>query len=110
MTNSIHDMGGMHGFGPIAPEPDEPVFHADWERRVPALQLAMRYAGLWTLDGFRSSLENLPPLTYLASSYFERWCRGHERLLIAHGSRWRRRAGGGPRITARDTVEPEDDP
>ena len=52
---------------------------------MPALQLAMGYAGLWTLDGFRSSLENLPPLTYLASSYFERWCRGHERLLIAHG-------------------------
>jgi nitrile hydratase len=45
----------------------------------------MGYTGLWTLDGFRSSLENLPPLTYLASSYFERWCRGLERLLIADG-------------------------
>ena len=31
MTNSIHDMGGMHGFGPVEPEPNEPVFHADWE-------------------------------------------------------------------------------
>ena len=28
MTNSIHDMGGMHGFGPVEPEPDEPPFHA----------------------------------------------------------------------------------
>ena len=34
MTNSIHDMGGMHGFGQVESEPDEPVFHADWEKRV----------------------------------------------------------------------------
>jgi len=24
--NGVHDMGGMHGMGPIAPEADEPVF------------------------------------------------------------------------------------
>ena len=35
--NSIHDMGGMHGFGPIEVEKNEPVFHADWESRVYAL-------------------------------------------------------------------------
>jgi nitrile hydratase len=85
MTNSIHDMGGMHGFGPVAPEPDEPVFHADWERRMPAMLRAMGYTGLWTLDGFRAALENLPPLAYLASSYYERWCRGLESLVVAHG-------------------------
>ena len=27
-VNGVHDMGGMHGLGPVAPEPDEPVFHA----------------------------------------------------------------------------------
>jgi nitrile hydratase len=27
MMNGIHDMGGMHGFGPVAREDDEPVFH-----------------------------------------------------------------------------------
>ena len=32
--NGGHDLGGMHGLGPIAPERDEPVFHADWERRA----------------------------------------------------------------------------
>ena len=34
--NGGHDLGGMHGFGPINPEPEaeEPVFHAEWERRV----------------------------------------------------------------------------
>jgi nitrile hydratase subunit beta len=85
MTNSIHDMGGMMGFGKIEPEPDEPLFHAGWEGRVLAMTRAMGYAGLWTLDAFRAAQENLAPQTYLASSYYERWCRGLERLVVAHG-------------------------
>jgi nitrile hydratase beta subunit len=85
MTNSIHDMGGMHGFGPVEAEANEPVFHAPWEGRVLAMNWALRYTQLWTLDGQRASLETLPPLTYLASSYFERWFRGMERRVVAHG-------------------------
>ncbi len=85
MTNSIHDMGGMHGFGPIEPEANEPVFHADWEKRVLAMQRATGAFGLWTIDGGRASLENLPPLGYLASSYYRRWFLGLERRLVAHG-------------------------
>jgi nitrile hydratase len=85
MTNSVHDMGGMHGYGPVEAEPNEPVFHADWEKRVLAMQRAMGFTGLWTIDGGRSSLENLPPVTYLASSYYERWFRGLERRVVAHG-------------------------
>jgi nitrile hydratase beta subunit len=85
MTNSIHDMGGMHGFGPVTPEPDEPVFHADWEGRVYALQRAMGATGLWTIDGGRASLENLPPLAYLDASYYKRWFLGLERRVVAHG-------------------------
>ena len=85
MTNSIHDMGGMHGFGPVVAEPSEPPFHEAWEGRVLAMQRAMGFTGLWTIDGGRSSLENLPPVTYLASSYYERWFRGLERRVVAHG-------------------------
>jgi len=85
MTNSIHDMGGMHGFGPVVPEPYEPGFHADWEGRVRAMQRALGATGLWTLDGFRSSLENLQPLAYIAASYYKRWFLGLERLAVAHG-------------------------
>jgi nitrile hydratase len=85
MTNSIHDMGGMHGFGPVEPEPDEPVFHADWEKRVLAMQRAMGATGLWTIDGGRASLEHLPPLAYLAASYYKRWFLGLERRVVAHG-------------------------
>jgi len=51
MSNTIHDMGGMHGFGPVEPEPDEPVFHEPWEGRVMAMQRAMGYTQLWTIDG-----------------------------------------------------------
>ncbi|HZU91863.1 MAG TPA: nitrile hydratase subunit beta [Stellaceae bacterium] len=85
MTNSIHDMGGMHGFGRVEPERDEPVFHARWEGRVLALQRAMGYTRLWTIDGGRASLEALPPLVYLGSSYYERWLYGLENRLVQHG-------------------------
>jgi nitrile hydratase subunit beta len=85
MTNSIHDMGGMMGFGPVVPEPDEPVFHTSWEGRVLAMQRAMGYTRLWTIDGGRASLEALPPLDYLGSSYYRRWFLGLESRLVAHG-------------------------
>jgi nitrile hydratase subunit beta len=85
MTNSIHDMGGVHGFGQVEAEPHEPVFHDDWEGRVYALQRAMGATGLWTIDGGRASLENLPPLAYLTASYYKRWFLGLERRVVAYG-------------------------
>src|SRR5439155_1039419 len=48
--NGIHDLGGMHGFGPVDPEPNEPVFHHDWERRAFALNLAAGFLGRWNID------------------------------------------------------------
>jgi nitrile hydratase beta subunit len=85
MTNSIHDMGGMHGFGPVVAEPSEPPFHEAWEGRVMAMQRAMGYTRLWTIDGGRASIESLPPLTYLAASYYEKWFLGLEKRVVAHG-------------------------
>jgi nitrile hydratase subunit beta len=85
MSNTIHDMGGMHGFGPVEPEPNEPVFHAPWEGRVHALQRAVGAAGLWSIDGGRASLETLPPVTYLQSSYYQRWFLGLEKRVVAYG-------------------------
>ena len=78
MTNSLHDMGGMHGFGGVEAEPGEPPFHARWEGRVFALQRAIGFARLWTIDAGRASLEALPPLDYLGSSYYRRWFLGLE--------------------------------
>ena len=45
--NGIHDMGGMHGMGPIRREEDEPVFHEPWESRVFALRRATGFLGKW---------------------------------------------------------------
>ena len=45
MSNTVHDMGGMHGFGPVVPEANEPPFHERWEGRVFALQRAMGFTG-----------------------------------------------------------------
>ena len=79
--NGAHDLGGMHGFGPVVAEPDEPVFHAEWERRAFALTLAMGAWRRWNLDMSRSAREQMPPAEYLATSYYEHWLFGLERLL-----------------------------
>ena len=85
MSNTIHDMGGMHGFGPVVAEPSEPPFHEAWEGRVLAMQRAMGYTRLWTIDGGRASIESLPPVAYLAASYYEKWFLGLEKRVMAHG-------------------------
>ena len=79
------DLGGMHGLGPIDPEPDEPRFHADWERRCFALTLAMGAAGKWNLDMSRHARENRHPADYMRMSYYEIWLAGLERLLADTG-------------------------
>lgn len=83
--NGVHDMGGMDGFGPIAPDPLEPLFHAPWERRVFALVLAMGYSGAWNLDMSRHARERIAPAAYLAAGYYEKWLRGLETLLDERG-------------------------
>lgn len=83
--NGVHDMGGMHGFGPVVAEADEPVFHAAWERRAFALTLAMGRVGGWTLDASRHARESLPPAQYLGSSYYAIWIAALERLMIERG-------------------------
>ncbi len=82
--NGVHDMGGMHGFGPIEPEKGEPVFHAEWERRAFAVSRAMGAAGLWNIDETRFSRESIAPDVYLASSYYKKWLLGLEALLLQH--------------------------
>ena len=83
--NSIHDLGGMHGFGPVEPEPNEPTFHAPWEGRVAALYRAMGFARLWTIDAGRAMIESLPPATYLTASYYAKWLMGLERSVERAG-------------------------
>ena len=71
--NGIHDLGGMHGMGPIRPEANEPVFHEDWERRVFGVMIATFAGGQFNVDEFRHAIERMDPAHYLESSYYEHW-------------------------------------
>ena len=75
--NGVHDMGGMHGMGPIAPEPNEPVFH---ERlgspHFRAQSSPRRLVGKWNIDAGRHARERIPPAEYLRMSYYEKWLAG----------------------------------
>jgi nitrile hydratase beta subunit len=83
--NGVHDMGGMEGFGAIAPEAAEPVFHERWEARVLALTLAAGAWGRWTLDESRHARELIPGSDYLRMSYYEKWFTGLVSLLVQKG-------------------------
>lgn len=79
--NGAQDMGGVDGFGPVQVEANEPVFHAEWERRAFALTLAMAKPGGWNIDMSRFAREDRSPSDYLSKSYFQIWLAGLERLM-----------------------------
>ena len=83
--NGVHDMGGMHGFGPIVREEHEPLFHAPWEGRARAMAALTMARGSYTIDAFRFGIEQMAPAEYLRAPYFERWLTSVERNLIAQG-------------------------
>lgn len=80
--NGVHDMGGMHGFGPVLPEANEPIFHAPWEAKVRGMMMLAGAWRRWNLDMFRHSIERLPPANYLRYSYFEKWLDAMIALLL----------------------------
>ena len=80
--NSVHDMGGMDGFGPVVWEQDEPLFHEPWEARVFGLALSGKGIPGWNLDSSRHSRELMPPSLYLSSSYYARWLIGREAAFL----------------------------
>ena len=78
-------MGGQTGFGPVPAGDDGPPFHADWEARIAALARALMRRGTFSPDEFRDAIERIPPASYLAMSYYERWLAALERLLAEKG-------------------------
>jgi len=83
--NGAQDLGGMMGFGPIRPDPLEPLFHADWEKRAMGMTIAAGMTGCWNIDKSRSFRESLPPAEYLSSSYYAIWLKALERLALEVG-------------------------
>ncbi|WP_413729963.1 nitrile hydratase subunit beta [Sodalis sp. RH22] len=83
--NGIHDMGGLHGFGPVKVEADEPVFHSEWESRVFCITQLIDTLGIWNLDEHRHEIELMRPADYLDAGYYGRWLFAMERLLHCKG-------------------------
>jgi nitrile hydratase len=71
--------------GPIEYEEDEPVFHARWEARAFALNLAAGAWRKWNIDAGRHQIELIPPAAYLRMSYYEKWTERLVELLVHHG-------------------------
>jgi nitrile hydratase subunit beta len=78
----MHDLGGMHGFGPVAPTPSESPFHDDVDRRAFAVFLAVVAGGLSSGDANRQAIESIGNLAYLESSYYERWLLAMQSVLL----------------------------
>ena len=83
--NGIHDMGGMHGYGPIIAEENEPYFHHEWERQAFPLFASLYVGGHFNLDEFRHAIERMTPAHYLETSYYEHWMHAFETLLLEKG-------------------------
>jgi nitrile hydratase subunit beta len=83
--NGVHDLGGVHGMGPIRYEKNEPVFHAPWEGRMYAINRALGAWRKWNLDAWRHDIELLPPADYLRMSYYEKWLAAMEERVVKYG-------------------------
>jgi len=83
--NSIHDMGGMHWFGAIQVEPNEPTFHEKWEGRAAGILEVMTFPPGFTGDRFRFMRETLRPDLYLTQNYYEQWLYVGEQALLESG-------------------------
>ena len=84
--DGVHDMGGMHGFGPVVVEGGDEVFHEAWEPRVFALSKLNDVRGLVGGPSGRAIRESMDPAHYLEASYYERWLLSAERRLEAKGT------------------------
>jgi nitrile hydratase len=82
--DSIHDLGGMHGFGPVVREENEPKFHTEWEKRVFAIRRLGNALHWWNRDEARNAVERMDPAWYLSTTYYEHWLASLETLLIEH--------------------------
>jgi len=80
--DGVHDLGGMHGFGPVEREANEPAFHEPWEAVVYAIMRACLGTEQYNLDEFRHGVERMDPAHYLRSGYYEHWLDGIARVLI----------------------------
>jgi nitrile hydratase len=104
-VDGVHDLGGMHGFGPVPIEVDEPLFHEPWEGRVAAM--ARLLMANTTVDHFRSTIEQMPPAEYLSSRYYERWLWAAEHMAAEQAEQGLLDGSSGPDRPAGPSGEPD---
>jgi hypothetical protein len=85
-VDGVHDMGGMHGFGPVVEPGSELPYRERWEPRVFAIQMLVGLEGLGAGPGGRPVREEMDPAHYLAASYYERWLYSAEQRLLRKGT------------------------
>jgi nitrile hydratase subunit beta len=83
--NGIHDIGGMHGFGHIMVEENEPVYHAEWEKGVQSMMAVMLSSGHFAVDQLRRNIERQDAVTYLSNSYYENWLHSLQQMVLNAG-------------------------
>ena len=83
--NGGQDLGGMMGHGPIRDITEREVFHADWERKVLAINVAVGATGSWNIDMSRFARESLPPAEYMSARYYVIWLKALEKLTVSTG-------------------------
>ncbi len=80
--DSVHDLGGVEGFGPVDRSHEDEPFHADWEVRMYSIAAAISRPQGWSIDWFRHARECARPLDYLTLGYFQQWCMAYEAMLL----------------------------
>ncbi|MEM8750372.1 MAG: nitrile hydratase subunit beta [Pseudomonadota bacterium] len=109
--NGGADLGGMHGFGPVVDDPDEPHFHAGWEPRVMAMVVALGACGQWNIDQSRFARESLSPPDYMRWPYYRIWLEAAEKMLLKADMIAKNELGETksltPAIPVKGTMEPE---
>ncbi len=89
-------MGGRFGDGPVVPEAEDVIFHADWHPRALAVTLAAGALGKWNIDVSRHARECLAPMDYARFSYYEKWMAGLSDMLVDKGVVTRDELAGQP--------------
>ena len=85
MTDGVHDMGGMDGFGAVVTPGSERVSEDPWELRVFALSTLVGIEGLGSGSG-RAIREEMEPAHYLGAGYYERWLWSTEQRVLRRGT------------------------
>jgi nitrile hydratase beta subunit len=85
VIDGIHDMGGMHGFGPVVVPGCDAVYEEQWEGRTFAMSTIVGIEGIGK-GGGRPIREEMDPEHYLRASYYERWLWSTEQRLLRKGT------------------------